>query len=315
MHLRAREKTTVKKSVSVNQTSSRLIKRTFSKQHQFANEIALKKESVDHVYRGIKPTDKFSVFSPASVIVGLPSRKAFKQSYNVRSIDIAIHKDSNNNEGYNYYLSSSADASITSVFGLLHLTIDATHPQKWIDVESTYLNVCNQYAEHAEENENTTLAILTAATKSITDNKTNEVINNPFYLPINLNNVKISRKYEDIYALYCELLLKSNPSHPEYNAEALSTFIKQYTHELIKLYNVALGMHSPFNLTLPQFANKFPAYTKEMSGFLHPQFSSVKFFKTAHSPKRETLSEVFERHCVSLFRKHPYIEVNHKKLK
>ena len=160
-----------------------------------------------------------------------------------------------------------------------------------------------------DEAENAAMAVLISNIKFIMDKhrNSNEILQNPFYLPIDANDKKLVKKYHAVYTAYCDVLTKSNPNHQQYDKNELSQLIKKYTHELIGLYATVLKENSPFNLTLPKFAEKYPAFTKEMSRFNHPQFSHAKFFGTTHSPKMMTLGELIAKLSHSLYLQHDYI--------
>lgn len=295
-------------------TKLALQKRAFSHKHVLEAFVTPKSQSVNTLHRNVPLRDKHAFFHPRAALVGLPSRKASRQAMIVSSNEIIAHKMSVLSS--DYYISTSVLREYSEKFGTLSFTIDASHPHQWVDAEHTYLVGTGQYAEH-QEYEYITLAVLNAALQSVVDPALNKGkgILNPFYLPINSDHEIVVSQYQSVYLRLCEILLKSHCSDHHAAHEKMS-MIKDYTHELIKLYQLVLGKDSPFNLTRSQFRKKFPEFSKEMRSCdeLTPSVSASSSVLTwckeafLFSPqKEETLAEIYQRECVSLFVTSPYL--------
>lgn len=291
--------------------------RTFSHAHVLA-DIPVKPAHITTLSRGVSHTDRHSFFHPRSVISGVFSRKSHSQAINVSLSEATKHKDSFVCRS-NYYVSATSSKAHSNSFGPLRINIDAAHPQQWIDVESAYLHDRGQYAERYEH-EYSTLAFLSAASKSFIDASKGVAveIQNPFYLNIDQNDTDVVGQYKKVYALYCDVLLKSNVHHDSYNIHDLSVSIQHYTNELIVLYGLVLGEYSPFNLTLSQFAKRYPVYANEMSIFSNPEFrldkavestmmKKITTFFQVNNKNEKTLGDIYKESCVQLFVEHPYL--------
>ena len=132
-----------------------------------------------------------------------------------------------------------------------------------IDIEKAYFNVHKKKYANGEEHELTVLGFPYTSIAAFDIN--NNLVPNPFYLPISAQDEKLCRLNQELYDSFCNMthMALMEETHPEIEMQyEWFQSKKDYFEKLFSLSEMVHGKDNPFNMTINQFITAHPQYAK-----------------------------------------------------